>query len=492
MLYAVFTTKLLTDSLVVIFDAERSAVPLPGSELVSAVIPTRNRPELVVKAVQSALRQTHPRIEVIVVIDGPDPPTERALAQIHDPRLRIYLLAANVGGAEARNIGVRAARGEWVGFLDDDDEWLPQKISLQLAAAYANEAAFPVISSRLIVRTPRMDFSPAVHTCQSDQQVSEHLFCRRLDDGPCAMQTSTLFVQRSLMVVVPFRRGLKRHQDWDWLLRASIHPGVRFQVISEPLTIFRIEDGRPSVSRALDWEFSLQWARGSLFVCVSEHIHQTALERGFPADKLWVHRIGIDLHTSELARSPGPQPIILFVGRMVEKKGCAHLIRAMALVNAKLPGARLVAVGDGPLRSELESQAREQSLSAVFLGSQPSSVVRTCMRRAHLLAAPSVIAKNGDTEGLPIVLCEAQAMGLSITGFRGPGVDEAVLDGQTAMLVQPGDHEALAATILRLLADASLRAQLCVAGRQHAAKYFDLRTQTALLEDKYDEVLREQ
>ncbi len=262
MLYAVFTTKLLTDSLVVIFDAERSAVPLPGSELVSAVIPTRNRPELVVKAVQSALRQTHPRIEVIVVIDGPDPPTERALAQIHDPRLRIYLLAANVGGAEARNIGVRAARGEWVGFLDDDDEWLPQKISLQLAAAYANEAAFPVISSRLIVRTPRMDFSPAVHTCQSDQQVSEHLFCRRLDDGPCAMQTSTLFVQRSLMVAVPFRRGLKRHQDWDWLLRASIHPGVRFQVISEPLTIFRIEDGRPSVSRALDWEFSLQWARG--------------------------------------------------------------------------------------------------------------------------------------------------------------------------------------------------------------------------------------
>ncbi len=214
------------------------------------------------KAVQSALHQTHPRIEVIVVIDGPDPPTESALAKIHDPRLRIYLLAANVGGAEARNIGVRAARGEWIAFLDDDDEWLPQKISLQLAPAYASEAAFPVISSQLIVRTPRMDFSPAVHTSQPDQQVSEHLFCRRsLDDCPYAMQTSTLFVSRSLMVAVPFRRGLKRHQDWDWLLRASTHPGVRFQVISEPLTIFRVEDGRPSVSRALDWQFSLAWVR---------------------------------------------------------------------------------------------------------------------------------------------------------------------------------------------------------------------------------------
>ena len=445
------------------------------------------------KAVQSALHQTHPRIEVIVVIDGPDPQTESALAKIHDTRVRIFLLAANVGGAEARNIGVRAARGEWVAFLDDDDEWLPQKISLQLAAAYASEAAFPVISSRLIVRTPRMDFSQALHTRKQDQQVSEHLFCRRrLDDGPYAMQTSTLFVPRSLMVAVPFRRGLKRHQDWDWLLRASTYPGVRFQVIAEPLTIFRVEDARPSVSRALDWQFSLAWARESLFVCVSEHIRQTALERGFPAGKLWVHRIGIDLQSSELARSPGPQPVVLFVGRLVEKKGCAHLIRAMALVNAKLPGARLVVVGEGPLRSELESQARTQSPSAVFLGSQPSHVVRTCMRRAGVLAAPSVVAKNGDTEGLPIVLCEAQAMGLPIAGFRGPGVDEAVIDGQTAMLVNSGDHEALAGMILRLLADASLRAQLCVAGRQHAAKYFDLRTQTALLEDKYDEVLRQQ
>jgi glycosyltransferase involved in cell wall biosynthesis len=237
-------------------------VPLTGSELVSAVIPTRHRSELVVKAVQSALHQTHPRIEVIVVIDGPDPQTESALAKIHDTRVRIFLLAANVGGAEARNIGVRAARGEWVAFLDDDDEWLPQKISLQLAAAYASEASFPVISLRLIVRTPRMDFSQALHTRKQDQQVSEHLFCRRrLDDGPYAMQTSTLFVPRSLMVAVPFRRGLKRHQDWDWLLRASTYPGVRFQVIAEPLTIFRVEDARPSVSRALDWQFSLAWAR---------------------------------------------------------------------------------------------------------------------------------------------------------------------------------------------------------------------------------------
>ena len=63
------------------------------------------------------------------------------------------------------------------------------------------------------------------------------------------------------MLAIPFRAGLKRHQDWDWLLRASCHPGVSFQTIPEPLTIFRVEDARTSVGRALDWEFSLQWAR---------------------------------------------------------------------------------------------------------------------------------------------------------------------------------------------------------------------------------------
>jgi len=231
------------------------------------------------------------------------------------------------------------------------------------------------------------------------------------------------------------------------------------------------------------------WQRADLFVCVSEHIRQTALMRGFPAHKLWVHRIGIDLDPCRPAASPSREPIVLFVGRLVEKKGCAHLLRAMSIVQEKLLWARLVVIGDGPLRADLEAEASRQSLNAIFLGSQPSTEVRSWMRRAQVLAAPSVVAKNGDTEGLPIVLCEAQAMGLPIAGFRGPGVNEAVIDGHTAVLVDPTDNHALAASILRLFEDTQLRAHLCASGRQHAANYFDISKQTAILEDKYDEVL---
>ena len=231
------------------------------------------------------------------------------------------------------------------------------------------------------------------------------------------------------------------------------------------------------------------WDRTRLFICVSEHIRRQALPLGFPEHKLWVHRIGIDLHVCEGALLRDRMATVLFVGRLVEKKGCIHLIRAMAQVRAKLPTAQLVIIGDGPSRASLEREARERSPNTVFLGSQPAAVVRTWMQRARMLVAPSVVAKNGDSEGLPTVLCEAQAMRLPIVAFRGPGVSEAVIDGETALLVDPLDDEGLSAAVIRLLGDRRLQGRLGAAGRLHAEKYFDLQRQTALLEDKYDEVL---
>ena len=94
---------------------------------VSAVIPTRGRPELLRRAVRSALAQTLRDIEVVVVIDGPDPVTHGVLQELaqQDSRLRVLALPSSVGGSDARNRGVDAAAGEWIAFLDDDDEWLP-------------------------------------------------------------------------------------------------------------------------------------------------------------------------------------------------------------------------------------------------------------------------------------------------------------------------------------------------------------------------------
>lgn len=129
-----------------------------SSPLLSVVIPTYNRPQLVVRAVRSALRQTLDEIEVIVVMDGPDEATWQVLSEIEDPRLKVQPLSQHVGAAEARNIGVTEARSRWIAFLDDDDEWLPQKLEIQLKTALQSYHDYPMITCRFIARTEIEDF----------------------------------------------------------------------------------------------------------------------------------------------------------------------------------------------------------------------------------------------------------------------------------------------------------------------------------------------
>ncbi len=240
---------------------------------------------------------------------------------------------------------------------------------------------------------------------------------------------------------------------------------------------------------------SALWGRASVFVCVSEFVRQKALERGFPEEKLWVHRIGIDVDFfwSDTARansgSHAREPLVLFVGRLVEKKGVAHLLRAMRLVEAQLPEARLVVLGDGPLRRMLETEARAMLNRCEFLGAQPADAVRRWMQQAAVVAAPSVTAANGDSEGLCMVACEAQAMGVPVVSFAGTGIAEAVADGETALLVEQGNDSALAEAILTLLRDKALAEQMGMAGRRRMKHLFNLRRQTALLEEKYDQAL---
>jgi glycosyltransferase involved in cell wall biosynthesis len=234
------------------------------------------------------------------------------------------------------------------------------------------------------------------------------------------------------------------------------------------------------------------FARTSLFLCVSDHIRTQALARGFPAAKLRTLPIGVDLDlfAPDPCYSRSRDPIVLFVGRLVEKKGCAHLLRAMSIVVQRHSTAKLLIVGDGPLLDPLRAQASATLRHCTFLGPQPPSVVRDLMHRATVLAAPSIVASSGDTEGLPIVLCEAQAMALPIAAFRDPGISEAVIDQETALLSPSADHAALAENICAILANPDLAARLGAAGHRRAQQHFSLATQTALLETTYDEVLK--
>jgi len=224
------------------------------------------------------------------------------------------------------------------------------------------------------------------------------------------------------------------------------------------------------------------------FICVSEFIRDRALEAGLPAEKLIVHYIGID--RSLFTPSPEPSaPSVLFIGRLVEKKGCEYLLRAMQLVQRTYPTVPVTIIGDGPLRSSLEELATTLNVSCRFLGSLPPAAVRENLRNTTVFCAPSVTASNGDSEGLPTVLAEAQACGVPVVTTLHAGIPEIIKEGETGFLLEERDHLGLAAAIERLLADEALRQTLRTSAIQRIENYFDLYKQTLLLEEIYDRAL---
>lgn len=230
--------------------------------LISVVIPTINRPDLVCRAVRSALLQTFEAIEVIVIVDGPDQATVEALHTLDDSRIRVKMLPCNRGLAEARNEGVEAARGRWIAFLDDDDEWLPGKLDIQLHTAKQSAFQDPIISCRLIKRGEATDVLLPRRLPWPDEPMSEYLFRRtRLIGGEGLVQASTIFTTRELLKKVRFRSTSGRHEDLDWILRASMTDGVSTHFVStlEPLVVWHKEEQRRTMSDIKDWRFSFSW-----------------------------------------------------------------------------------------------------------------------------------------------------------------------------------------------------------------------------------------
>lgn len=228
--------------------------------LVSVVIPTYRRPLLVKRAVQSALAQTINPIEVIVAIDGPNEATQEVLATLDDPRLKVIELPTNQGCAAARNAGVAVAKAKWIAHLDDDDEWMPQKLERQLEAVSNSQHAYPIATSYVVVRTPTGEGIWPRRPPSQSEPLSEYLFVRHtLFQGEGLIQGSTILTAKELLQKVPYRTSSQKHDDWDWLLRAAAVEGVGVEFVPEPLSVWYLGEHRPSLSRAYDWQYSLNW-----------------------------------------------------------------------------------------------------------------------------------------------------------------------------------------------------------------------------------------
>ncbi len=155
------------------------------------------------------------------------------------------------------------------------------------------------------------------------------------------------------------------------------------------------------------------------------------------------------------AEMPRGEPLVLGVGRLVEKKGFADLVHAIAALRRKGRGVRCWLIGDGPGRTDLERQIGRLAVGdAVELkGWMPQEELMRAYERAMALAAPSVVARDGDMDGLPNVVVEAAALGVPLVTTDVGGLPDLVRDGETGLVAKPGDAEGLAAGLEAVLGD---------------------------------------
>jgi glycosyltransferase involved in cell wall biosynthesis len=268
-----------------------------GPPKISAIVPAYNRSATVARAMESILSQRLEDLEVILVDDGSTDATAALVEGLGDPRVRILAHGENRGAAAARNSGIRAARGEFLAFLDSDDEWLPGKLELQLRRLEESPAhigwsctglylVFPNGEEILVDRAPR---DPV-----------------RYLHGTCGLGPgSTLMVRRSCVDRVGLLdERFPRLEDWDWLLRLANSCGMAY--LPQPLA--RVYKGSQPSADAMERSMNLFLDKhdGAFLLCGSRHRRQVVSR----------HRLRMAYH---------------FYGERRLREGTHHLIDALRI-----------------------------------------------------------------------------------------------------------------------------------------------------------------
>jgi colanic acid/amylovoran biosynthesis glycosyltransferase len=216
--------------------------------------------------------------------------------------------------------------------------------------------------------------------------------------------------------------------------------------------------------------------RRALFVNCISHFCRSQVMLFAPLDcwdKLRIVHCGVDPDAFEVKRHEGRGGRLLFVGRLAAMKGLPILLEVLA----RLDGATLDIVGDGPDRQLLEERVRGLNVSSrvKFFGYQSQQRVRKLLKQADLFVMSSF------AEGVPVVLMEAMAAGVPVVATRIAGISELVRDGHTGLLVAPGDVNEMANAVDRLLGDADLRNRFAIAARLDIERDFNIQIESRWL-----------
>ncbi|WP_414577735.1 glycosyltransferase [Anabaena sp. CCY 9402-a] len=196
---------------------------------------------------------------------------------------------------------------------------------------------------------------------------------------------------------------------------------------------------------------------------------------------------GLDLRQLRYSSPAERPPLIISVGRLIEKKGLSVLIDACAILKQKNYEFQCQIVGTGALESTLRQQIQDLGLQSCvqIVGARPQNEVFDLVQQAAVFAAPYVIGKDGNRDGLPTVLLEAMALGTPCVSTVVTGIPEVVRDGETGLIVGQYDAEELATALGQLLKDPALRVRLSTQARELIESEFDICRNTAVLRELF-------
>jgi colanic acid/amylovoran biosynthesis glycosyltransferase len=227
---------------------------------------------------------------------------------------------------------------------------------------------------------------------------------------------------------------------------------------------------------------------------ISNYWKRKLIILGCDEKKIIVHHMGINLDKFkfyEVGEKSRELIKILTVGRLVEKKGYEYMIRAIAKVVKKYRNIEYLIAGDGNLMNKLEELVSELNINnyVKFLGGVNQDEVLKLNQQAHIFILHSITAKNGDQEGIPVALMEAQATGLPIISTFHSGIPEIVLDGQSGFLVPERDVDAMAGRLEYLIEHTEIWTEMGRAGRKFVEENFDIKKLNKQLVEIYENII---
>ena len=225
--------------------------------LVSVVIPTYNRADLIDRAINSVIEQSYKNLEIIVVDDNSQDKTAEVVNSLGDNRIHYYYHNTNLGGSAARNTGVNKSQGKYIAFLDSDDVWLPHKLENQLEEISANiDHLDKIVSYTKFQKSSRVFYQRSILPQRGKKTMETIADYFWLAGGE--FLTSTILISRSLAIVNPFQTSLRKHQDLDFILRLD-RQGAKFIFVPQVLTIWHNEPRSDRISKNTNYQLSIDW-----------------------------------------------------------------------------------------------------------------------------------------------------------------------------------------------------------------------------------------